>query len=31
MLEWKAQILTLLITLAAILDRLPHYVDNWNW
>jgi hypothetical protein len=30
MLEWKAPILTLLISLVAILDQLD-LANNWNW
>lgn len=30
MLEWKAPILTLLISLIGIVDRLS-LTDNWNW
>jgi hypothetical protein len=31
MLEWKAPILTLLISLAAIADQLFAGTYNWNW
>jgi hypothetical protein len=32
MLEWKARIFTMLISLAAILDQLWVQIDNnWNW
>jgi hypothetical protein len=31
MLEWKAPILTLLISLVAIFDQLASYANNWNW
>jgi hypothetical protein len=30
MLEWKTTILTLLISLIGILDRL-NFANNWNW
>ena len=30
MLEWKTPILTLLISLIGILDRLS-FANNWNW
>lgn len=30
MLEWKSQILMLMISLIGILDRLSH-ANNWNW
>ena len=31
MLEWKAPLLTLLITFAAVFDPLVDAVSNWNW
>jgi hypothetical protein len=31
MLEWKAQILTLLIGIMALIDQLEALVYNWNW
>jgi hypothetical protein len=32
MLEWKARILTLLITTLAVVDQLVIQIDsNWNW
>ena len=30
MLEWKARILTLLITLSAVIEQLD-LANNWNW
>lgn len=32
MLEWKARILTLMISLAFVWDQLSVHLDNnWNW
>lgn len=32
MLEWKAQMLTLLITFTVVIDRLGGILaNNWNW
>jgi hypothetical protein len=31
MLEWKAQILTLLVGIMAVIDQLEALVNNWNW
>jgi hypothetical protein len=31
MLEWKAQILTLLVGIMAVIDQLETLVNNWNW
>jgi hypothetical protein len=32
MLEWKARILTLLITVSVLLDQIGIQIDyNWNW
>jgi hypothetical protein len=31
MLEWKAAILTLAISLVATFDQLARYANNWNW
>jgi hypothetical protein len=31
MLEWKARILTLLITVSFVTGRLGELVNNWNW
>jgi hypothetical protein len=32
MLEWKARILTLLISLAITADQLTEFLhENWNW
>jgi hypothetical protein len=32
MLEWKARILTLAISLAVVWDQLGAYIsNNWNW
>lgn len=32
MLEWKARILTLMISLAWVWDQLGVHIDNnWNW
>lgn len=32
MLEWKARILTLLITVTLVTGRLGQvFADNWNW
>lgn len=30
MLEWKAQILALLVTITALIDQLD-LANNWNW
>jgi hypothetical protein len=31
MLEWKAQILTLAISVAVIWDHVSVLANNWNW
>jgi hypothetical protein len=32
MLEWKARILTLIVSVALFWDQLGIYIDsNWNW
>ena len=31
MLEWKASLLTLLITFATVIDQLVEAANNWNW
>lgn len=31
MLEWKARILTVLVTLLAVLDQYVDAANNWNW
>jgi hypothetical protein len=31
MLEWKAQILTLLVGIVTLIDQLEALVYNWNW
>jgi hypothetical protein len=31
MLEWKARILTLLITITLVTDWVSQTANNWNW